>query len=69
MFISRRYKYPESLKLWRSTGFYMHLPKKYYYGYARIVTKKKLYTLWYHGNPYRPGKIFEVSDRTKLFGG
>lgn len=30
-----------------------------YAGYFRYVGRKHIFTLWYMGNPYRPGKILE----------
>lgn len=32
-----------------------------YPGYLRYVGRNKMWTLWYMGNPYRPGKIVECT--------
>lgn len=32
-------------------------------GYLVLVTKKRRYVLWYHGNNFRPGEILERQER------
>lgn len=49
----------KSLLPWRRrTGIYGHWPRNGYAGYLRLVTRKRLYTLWYFGNPHR-GHLIE----------